>query len=130
MNTLTDEDVDALRAQPDESGLWFHDEPRDDETQEVEVPIVVTDDDGEQDQWDDDRRRLTLPQHEAIDDLRDVYPDLIVEGSTVWLPGVRVQPATGCRLVLPHLPGLRVVDVTALVPGTWLDLDHPSLTGA
>jgi hypothetical protein len=31
------------------SGLWFHDEPRDDDTVEVDCPIVVYDDDGEQD---------------------------------------------------------------------------------
>jgi hypothetical protein len=32
------------------SGLWFHDGPDDDDTQEVEVPIYwPTEDDGEQD---------------------------------------------------------------------------------
>lgn len=35
----------------DPSGLWFHDEPRptDDDTVEVECPIVIVEDDGEQD---------------------------------------------------------------------------------
>jgi hypothetical protein len=34
---------------PEASGLWFHDEPRGDDTAEIEVPIYLPEQDGDQD---------------------------------------------------------------------------------
>lgn len=75
MNTLLRQGTRIPRAE-----MQCHDP--DDDTQEVEVPIVVIiDDDGEQDAWDDDRRRsgfegehllhLTGAEWELIDDLTE-----------------------------------------------------------
>lgn len=139
--TLTPEAVDALRARLDaepEPPAWaepmYASDPDDDSdsdgetdespTAEVEVPVIVDADPAD---------TMTLLQHEAAEFLCSVYPTATLSGSQLLIPLTMIDRRQHRPISFLLIHPVRVsLDTFPLVfgGGTWVNLDHPALTGA